>query len=379
MTSNFALSLRPSAGLRGLAAVAALLAVATVGLALAPARASAAAPSYFVGIQGWNPPTAAQMGKVKSARVQSYRLQLKWASVERRRPSGDCSPGSTSCRHHYDWSGYDLLFARAATRGVRVLPVLLGSPRWAYSKETTPPLGPVGRRSYYDFARAAAARYGPNGTFWAGRGVPKAARAHYWQIWNEPNLPNYWWKGRPNPAQYAKFLSGASDAANRGDSEVRIVVAGLPYSTIRGTIDPRNFLRGMFRADPRIYRKFTAVGLHPYARTPSLVLQAVRAMRITMNDIGRMGGKYLYLTEFGWATGRPDGRFQVHESTQADYLREALNGFIGARYRWNIRGAIWFSLIDLRGADWWGERTGLLRSSGSEKPSWSSLERVTGG
>ena len=378
MTSNSAPFPRPATGLRGLAAMTVLLAVAIFGLALTTAPASAAAPSYFVGLQSWQNPSESQLAKVRGAGVQSYRIQLKWASVERQRPSGDCSPGSTSCTHHYDWSGYDQLFLRAATRGVRILPVLLGSPAWAYSKQTTPPLGPVGRRSYYDFVRAAAARYGPNGSFWSGTSVSRELRAHYWQIWNEPNLPVYW-NGRPNPAQYAGFLSGASDAANRGDSDVRIVVGGLPYSTSPGTIDRRDFLRGMFRADRGIYTKFTAVGLHPHARTASLSLQAVRAMRITMNDIGRMGSKYLYLTEFGWATGRPDGRFQVSESDQARYLRDALNGFIGARGRYNIRGAIVFSLMDVSGADWWGERTGLLRSSGSEKPSWSSLERVTGG
>src|SRR5215210_7436005 len=326
MTSNSTRLPRPAVGPRGLAAVAALLAVATVGLALAPARASAAAPDHFVGLQGWSLPPPYQMDKLRGARVQSYRIQLNWASVERNRPTGDCSPGGRSCRHHYndhpeDWRHYDRFFLRAAARGLRVLPMVSGSPRWAYSKQTTPPLGPVGRRSYYDFTRAAVKRYGPNGTFWSGRGVPKALRAHYVQILNEPNLPNYW-NGRPNPAEYAKFLSGASDAANRGDSEIRILVAGLPYSTIRGTIDPRTFLRGMFRADPGIYRKFSAVGLHPYARTPSLVLEATRAMRVTMNDIGHMGGKYLYLTEIGWASGRPDGRFQVSESTQASYLRD---------------------------------------------------------
>jgi hypothetical protein len=379
MTSNSTLFPRPAIGLRGLAAVAALLALATVGLALAPARASAAAPSYFVGLQSWGTPSESQLAKLRGAKVQTYRIQLSWASVEKTRPRGDCRGGAT-CKHYYNWTGYDRLFAKAARQKTRLLPVLLGSPSWAYSKQTTPPLGPVGRRTFNDFAREAAKRYGPNGTFWRGSrsGVARDLRAHYWQVWNEPNLGKYW-NGRPNPGQYATMLSGASDAANRGDSAVRIVTGGMPYSGLRGTIDPRDFLRGMFRANGGIYRKFTAVGLHPYARTPSLVGQAVRAMRVTMNDIGRMGGKSLYLTEIGWATGRPDGRFQVREGTQASYLRDVYGRLIGARNRYNIRGAIWFSLIDTRGADWWAERTGLLRSSGSEKPSWSSLEHVTGG
>ncbi|MDQ4071977.1 MAG: hypothetical protein M3088_03735, partial [Actinomycetota bacterium] len=123
MISNPTLFSRPASGLRGLAAVSALLAFAAAGLALAPAQASAAAPERFVGLQGWGKPTDAQQRKIRSARVQSYRIQLNWASIEKRRPSGDCRPGSRTCRHHYDWSGYDRLIGRAAYRGIRMLPV----------------------------------------------------------------------------------------------------------------------------------------------------------------------------------------------------------------------------------------------------------------
>ena len=385
MISNPTLFSWPAGGLRGLAAVAAMLAFAAAGLALAPAQGSAAAPERFVGLQGWDTPTDDQQKKLRRARVQSYRIQLNWARVEKRRPVEgrlSCEPGETlSGSHCYDWGGYDRLFSRAAYRGIRMLPVVLGSPSWAYARETTPPLDPGPRAAYYAFAKAAAKRYGPNGTFWAGSGVPRATRAWYWQIWNEPNLPNYWSSryGGPNPGQYARFLAGASDAANAGDSDVLIVVGGLPYSTIRGTIDPRKFLRGMMEAYPRIDRKFTAVGLHPYARTPSLVQEAVRVMRVEMNRIGYMGDNPLYITEMGWATGRPDGRFQVSESTQASYLRDIFGRLIGARSRYNIKGAFWFSLKDVRNADWWGERTGLLYSNCREKPSWTSLVGVTGG
>lgn len=72
MTSNSTLFPRPAIGLRDLAAVAALLAVATVCLALAPARASAAVPANFVGLQSWSTPTESQLAKLKGARVQTF-------------------------------------------------------------------------------------------------------------------------------------------------------------------------------------------------------------------------------------------------------------------------------------------------------------------
>ena len=90
------------------------------------------------------------------------------------------------------------MFADAAANNVRILPVLIGSPRWANWKPQLPPKDAETRRRFYQFAEAAVARYGPHGEFWRGKPYPASVRAVDWEVWNEPNLRNYWGEGRPD-------------------------------------------------------------------------------------------------------------------------------------------------------------------------------------
>jgi hypothetical protein len=76
----------------------------------------------------------------------------------------------------------------------------------------------------------------------SGRAPVKPAR--YWQIWNEPNLPNYWWNS-VNPTEYGVFLRGSLTAAKRGNAYVRVVSAGLPWGSTG--MWPPEFLSRMFR------------------------------------------------------------------------------------------------------------------------------------
>ncbi len=372
MTPKIAPSPRPAIGLRLPAAAAAVLAAAALALALAPASASASHTdtSYFTGLGVFGSPTATQLNRARSARVKTMRIQLNWAYVEPR-------------KGEFSWSRYDRVIVSAASRGVRIMPMLLGTPRWVSSRQTAAPRTSTARSYFARFAQMAAARYGPNGTLWRGSNanIAKASRPLYWQHWNEPNT-NVFWDGRPNPGEYAKLLRVASDAANRGDSEVRILTAGLTYPAPGQGWDARTFLRGMFRADPGIGRKFSAVGLHPYALTPSRVVEGIGAMRSTMNSIRTY--RPIYVTEIGWSSASPNGRLQVGRTKQASYLKELYyrllgrGGYSAAMNRYNVMGAIWFCLQDINHPDLtWSKTTGLLDTDRA-KPSWWSLLRVTG-
>jgi hypothetical protein len=136
----------------------------------------------------------------------------------------------------------------------------------------------------------------------------------------------------------------------------------------------------MFRADPKIYDAFGSAAVHPYARTPSYAIDyGVRPFRAALNRLLPRGvSRSIWVTEIGWATGRPDGRFQVSEATQARNLESFYNKLLAVRTSYRIKGAIWYSFADRSGADWWAERTGLVRSSGRAKPSWYRLKCVTG-
>ncbi len=351
---------RPSRG-----AVAGLLvSLALVGAAtLAPANVFAAAPAGFVGLQSWERPTAAQLDALRRVRVKTMRGQVSWAGAEPNRGKG------------YRWDSYDRLFAEAGRHGITILPVLLGSPAWAASKQESPPDSRSERQAFYNFAAAAAYRYRPNSAFWRNRGINGTlVGVRQWQVWNEPNLGSYW-NGRPNASEYARLVRGANEGIKRGNPDATTILGGMPWS--RGPTPP-DFLRAMFRADPKLANAFGSAAVHPYDRTPDGSVGGVRLIRQTLNRLPGARYRSIWVTEIGWATGPPDGRFQVREATQGRYLESFYTKLLSVRTSYRIKGAIWFSFADRPGADWWAERTGLLRSDGRAKPSWYRLKCVTG-
>jgi polysaccharide biosynthesis protein PslG len=143
------------------------------------APAASAAPARFVGLQDWKPLTEEKFGRIDRANVDLWRNIFVWATVEAEKGT-------------YRWTRYDRLFADAAANNVRIIPVLIGSPRWANWKPQLPPKDAATRRRFYQFAEAAVARYGPHGEFWRDKPYPASVRATDWEVWNEPNLRNYW-------------------------------------------------------------------------------------------------------------------------------------------------------------------------------------------
>ena len=350
---------RPSRGaVAGLLVSLALVAAAT----LAPANTFAAAPAGFVGLQSWDSPTSAELDTFRRAKVKVVRAQVSWAGVE-------------ATKGEYRWDFYDRLFADAGRQGITILPVLLGSPAWATSKRGSPPDSKSERQAFYDFAKAAAYRYRPNSAFWRTRGINGTlVGARQLQVWNEPNLGSYW-NGRPNASEYARLVRGANEGIKRGNPDATTILGGMPWS--RGPTPP-DFLRAMFRADPKLSNAFGSAAVHPYDRTPDGSVGGVRLVRQTLNRLPGARYRSIWVTEIGWATGRPDNRFQVREATQARNLELFYNKLLAVRKSYRIKGAIWFSVKDRPRADWWAERTGLVRGNGSAKPSWYRLKCVTG-
>ena len=371
-------ALWPRSSRRAVACLVSSLCLTLTALALAPALASAGPPRGFVGLQSWTDPSGSRFDTLKDSKVSTFRAQLSWTSVEPNKPTGGSCHVGDGCVHEYRWGRYDRMFEMAGKRGIRILPVLLGSPRWAASKAQNPPMQASQRKAFYAFTEAAVDRYGPNGSFWPTKNLSGATvGANDWQVWNEVNLPNYW-NGRPNAAEYSNMVVGTNAAIKRGDGSARTVLAGMPWSGSNAT--PPEFWKAMFKANPRIHKSFYAAAIHPYARTSDLAINegirpAVRALdSLVPGDYRR----YMWITEMGWASGKADGRFQVSEYTQGRNLELFYRDLAKIRTSNRILGAVWFNLVDLPGADWWAERTGLIRSNKTYKPAWYRLKCVTG-
>ncbi len=176
------------------------------------------------------------------------RTPLSWAVVER-------EPGV------YDWTRADAIRDELAAQGVAPLWVATSSPCWAVAgaakgdcDPTEPGLAPSARNyaDYADFVVAVAERY------------PAAAGI---EIWNEPNIPNFW-RPKPDAAAYRALLETTVDATDVADVRVPIV-AGAPSPTTAKDAREKpakipfvEFLQAVLGggSPPAV----DAVGLHPY-------------------------------------------------------------------------------------------------------------------
>ena len=93
--------------------------------------------------------------RLRTAKIRTNRLLFNWSTMEARRGS-------------INWGVSDQLIGRLASYGVRSMPFLWGSPRWVAGSPATPPLGSTAdRQAWKNFLKAAVARYGPGGSYWA--------------------------------------------------------------------------------------------------------------------------------------------------------------------------------------------------------------------
>lgn len=384
----------PGASLRCVAVgILGALSLCAAGAALFASTASAGPPHReFVGVQAYGEPTVVEWDRVRNANLRTFRMQLDWASVERDRPTG-CNEHACE-RHVYDWRRYDRMFTHAAQRGIRILPYLLGSPRWATPDPRWPPVryrrdyANWKRQAFYDFAKAAARRYGVRGDMWRLNSSLPEIPARDWQVWNEPNLPNFWWLDERGPKvaqEYAALLKSTSAHLRAGDPAARVVTAGMT-SSLYSSLPPGGFLREVFSVSGAA-SSVDFIGLHPYAPDPDGMVEQVRLARRGVSPTAARALP-MWLTEVGWSTGGPLGRYRAPGSTlverernQARYLREAYRGLFGTADSLRIRGATWFSLADPRFTspvpDMWYHHSGLFREDGATKPAWKAMKCVT--
>ncbi len=87
-----------------------------------------------------------------------------------------------------------------------------------------PAAGRAGR-GWSAFVRAAVARYGPHGDFWADSPDVPRRPIHAWQIWNEENFKYF--VVRPSPAEYGRLVERSARAIRSVDRGATIVLGGM--------------------------------------------------------------------------------------------------------------------------------------------------------
>jgi hypothetical protein len=350
-----------------------LVVAAAVGLAAlaGPARpAEARAPASFFGVQSWADPSPAAFKRMAAARVGTYRFNLLWSVVEYRKGARN-------------WGPPDAVIRNAAAARITALPVILSSPRFAAKRYQYPPRTKKALRSYTAFVREAARRYGRLGTFWRDNPDLPYRPVRYWQVWNEPNFPAYWYK-RPSARQYVRFVKLTRKTLRREDRRAKIVLAGIPDTRVKRSVRMIPFLQRIYRARGR--KVFDVMAVHPYAKRPRDVITAVRKARTVMRRYGD-ARKQIWVTEIGWASAGKVSRhtrpFKTSKRGQASRLSKSFRALLRVRRRYRVGMGVWFALSDrgrYRGErDWWAIHTGLFDRRGKPKPAWRAYAKVTQG
>jgi hypothetical protein len=255
-----------------------------------------------------------QAAVMAAAGIRWVRTDLAWSHVER-------APGE------YDFTHWDRLVEAYEAHGIWTL-LILGYGNALYD-DGFPPQSEGARAAFAAFAGAAARHF-------RGKIV--------WEIWNEPNLPQYW-AGVPDPGAYVALARSAAAAIRKEDPRARI----LGPSVGGGRFDSE-YLEATFRLG--LLDFVDGVSVHPYGAAHP------EAATAFYDDLRRRIAAYapnreipIVVTEWGYPA------LDIGADAQAEYLLRAIavNRAAGIPltcwYNWREPLLPWnsFGLIDVRG------------------------------
>jgi hypothetical protein len=279
--------------------------------------------------------TASDVDSIVGAGYKWVRIDIDWASVERR-------PGQ------YDFAHVDARLNALSGRGVRIIGILMSS----YT-----PFGNGGSvdlpeeiDAYARFAAAAVARY-------RNRGV-------LWEIWNEPDVPMFW-KGRPNPDDYVRMASAAAEAIKANHPDEWLVGPACSRIDIE-------FLRACFNRG--LLRHLDAVTVHPpYA---SVAPEAFRELYTKLNVlVAQMAPAGKSIPVFCGEGGYTDqAALAMTPDLQAQYAQRQMLANLAN----NVPLSIWYNFSN--STDWQSNphsNYGVTSASVAPKASYRAVRQLT--
>lgn len=248
---------------------------------------------------------AARAEEMRSLGVAYFRFELPWWALAPERPGGERYDSHAA--RDPDWSGYrwarlDAIMHALTQAGIQPVPVLVYAPEWSReaSKQANAPVAPPRDGACVaDMLAALAMRY--------------HRTVAYWELWNEPDLPQGW---NGSLAQYVERVLAPGAAAIREVApECRVVLGGLAS---------HGKLEAIYAAGGGPW--FDIASIHYYPTRP-----LVRRVRGVVREARRIlaihgdAGKPLWLSEVGMATRPPStpsgfGGY-TDEQTHAHFMR----------------------------------------------------------
>lgn len=283
----------------------------------------------------------------QTAGITWGREEFSWDNVEPK--SGE-----------YSFTQYDSVVQAYQQHNIQVLGLLTYSSKWAASNEFDPP----DLTAWQNYVGTVAAHYKDSIT--------------YWEIWNEPNQPNFW---HGNAQQYAQYLAAAATAIKAQNPNAKIVLGGLSGSDA-------DFLAQVYQAlpDPNI---IDIVAIHPYRLdgnstyyAPETTIDGLNTLQTDLYNVRATVNHYettttpIWFTEVGWTTSVTNG---VSQELQADYL---VRLYALAASVPGIEKIFWYNLVDdsstsTNQADYFGLYTHSLQAKLAMQ-AYSFLRKLNG-
>ena len=138
------------------------------------------------------------LNMIQASGFKNVRTDLTWSAGERQKGV-------------YDFSQYDAIVNGELQRGLRPY-LILAYGNQLYESNIWAVTTPQGIQAYANFAAAAAAHY-------KGKNI-------IWEIWNEPNNPQFW-QPSPNPTQYMALVQAAVPAIKNADPNATVFAPAI--------------------------------------------------------------------------------------------------------------------------------------------------------
>ena len=265
---------------------------------------------------------------LRDLKADLLRVEFPWWAIENEK------------KGQFDWSRADLIVNRAEGTGLDLVPVLVFTPAWAapgcgnptvdcrsQRRTSTCPARPPAASDFGDFVFSVTSRY---------RG-----RVRFWELWNEPDLPNYF---AGSAVTYAEqILAPGYAAVKSADPVAQVIFAGPSTANA-------NWVAEALSASE--VRPFDILAFHDYGGVRA-------ALNGAMAFAALAPGKPIWLGEFG--------------SERAARQETLIEGIFGAESA--LDAAIWYELRDdeifSRETRCGTQKFGLLDRSYVPKPSFT--------
>lgn len=239
---------------------------------------------------------------IAEAGFKFVRMDLSWSGIEREKGV-----------YNFERTGYDALTEGCTKRGIRILYILDYSNKLYESDRSV--RTEQGRKAFAAFAEAAAKRY-------AGKRI-------VWEIWNEPNLRQFW-NPQPSADDYCKLVAETAPLVKKADPTGLIVApatSGIPLGWLE-----QCFKQGLLS-------HIDVLSVHPYRSKPPET--AIADYTVLRELIGRYapGGKPIPVISGEWGYSNVNwDKNPLSNQQQAQYLTRM---FLTNLYQ-GIAVSIWY-------------------------------------